>query len=55
MKFYAGKVPLANGNYQRIVLREAVIHKVQTNALDVTGKIAKNTMKFAQITKFTIS
>lgn len=41
MKFYAGKVPLANGNYQRIVLREAVIHKVQTNALDVTGKIAK--------------
>ena len=41
MKFYVGKVPLANANYQRIIIREAVIHKVQTNALDVTGKIPK--------------
>jgi hypothetical protein len=41
MKFYAGKVPLVNGNYQRIAIREAVIHKVQPNALDVTGKISK--------------
>jgi hypothetical protein len=41
MKFYAGKVPLANGNYQRIAIREAVIHKLQPSALDVTGKISK--------------
>ena len=41
VKFYAGKVPLANGNYQRIVIREAVIHKVKPDMLDVTGKISK--------------
>lgn len=41
MKFYTGKVPLMNGNYQRIVIREAAIHKVQPTALDVTGKIPK--------------
>jgi hypothetical protein len=41
MKFYAGKVPLVNGNFQRIAIREAMIHKVQPNALDVTGKISK--------------
>jgi hypothetical protein len=41
MKFYTGKVPLANGNYQRIVIREATIHKVKPDALYVTGKISK--------------
>jgi hypothetical protein len=41
VKFYTGKVPLANGNYQRIVIREAVIHKVKPDMLDVTGKISK--------------
>jgi hypothetical protein len=41
MKFYTGKVPLTNGNYQRIIIREALIHKVQPTALDVTGKISK--------------
>jgi hypothetical protein len=41
VKLYTGKVPLANGNYQRIVIREGVIHKLQPNALDVTGKISK--------------
>ena len=41
VKLYTGKVPLANGNYQRIAIREAVIHKLQPNALDVTGKISK--------------
>ena len=41
VKLYSGKVPLANGNYQRIAIREAVIHKVQPDALDVTGKISK--------------
>jgi hypothetical protein len=40
-KLYTGKVPLANGNYQRIAIREAVIHKLQPSALDVTGKISK--------------
>ena len=41
VKLYIGKVPLTNGNYQRIAIREAVIHKLQPNALDVTGKISK--------------
>ncbi len=41
VKFYTGKVPLANGNYQRIVIREAIIHKVKPDILDVTGKISK--------------
>jgi hypothetical protein len=41
VKFYTGKVPLVNGNYQRIVIREAVIHKVKPDILDVTGKISK--------------
>jgi hypothetical protein len=41
IKFYTGKVPLANGNYQRIVIREATIHKVKPDALYVTGKISK--------------
>jgi hypothetical protein len=41
VKFYTGKVPLTNGNYQRIVIREAPIHKLQPTALDVTGKISK--------------
>jgi hypothetical protein len=41
VKLYTGKVPLTNGNYQRIAIREAVIHKVNPNALDVTGKISK--------------
>jgi hypothetical protein len=41
VKLYTGKVPLVNGNYQRIAIREAIIHKVQPSALDVTGKVAK--------------
>ena len=41
VKLYTGKVPLANGNYQRIAIREAIIHKLQPDALDVTGKISK--------------
>ncbi|MGA3279826.1 MAG: hypothetical protein ABSD50_02445 [Smithella sp.] len=41
VKFYMGKVPMANGNYQRIVIREAVIHKVKPDVLNVTGKISK--------------
>ena len=41
VRLYAGKVPLANGNYQRIAIREAIIHKLQPDALDVTGKISK--------------
>ncbi len=41
VKLYTGKVPLANGNYQRIAIREAVIHKVQPSALDVTGKVLR--------------
>jgi hypothetical protein len=41
VKLFTGKVPLANGNYQRIAIREAVIHKVQPSALDVTGKVLK--------------
>jgi len=41
VKFYTGKVPLANGNYQRIIIREAVIHKVKPDVLDVKGKISK--------------
>jgi hypothetical protein len=41
VKLYIGKAPLANGNYQRIAIREAVIHTLQPNALDVTGKISK--------------
>jgi hypothetical protein len=41
IKLYTGKVPLANGNYQRIAIREALIHKLQPTTLDVTGKILK--------------
>jgi hypothetical protein len=41
INLYTGKVPLANGNYQRIAIREALIHKLQPTALDVTGKILK--------------
>jgi hypothetical protein len=41
VKLYSGKVPLLNGNYQRIAIREAIIHKVQPDVLDVKGKIAK--------------
>ena len=41
VKLYTGKVPLLNGNYQRIVIREAIIHKLQPDTLDVTGKIFK--------------
>ncbi|MGP8153306.1 MAG: hypothetical protein ACLQBQ_04055 [Smithella sp.] len=41
VKFYTGKVPMANGNYQRIVIREAVIHTVKPDVLNVTGKISK--------------
>jgi hypothetical protein len=41
IKLYIGKVPLANGNYQRIAIREAIIHKLQPGSLDVTGKISK--------------
>ena len=41
VKLYTGKVPLANGNYQRIAIREAIIHKLQPDTLDVTGKISK--------------
>lgn len=41
IKLYTGKVPLANGNYQRIAVREAPIHKLQPSALDAAGKISK--------------
>ncbi len=41
VKLYTGKVPLANGNFQRIAIREAFIHKVNPSALDVAGKILK--------------
>jgi hypothetical protein len=41
VKLFTGKVPLINGSYQRIVIREAVIHKLQPDTLDVTGKISK--------------
>jgi len=41
MKFYAGKVPLVNGTYQKIVIREATVHKLNPSALDVVGKISK--------------
>jgi hypothetical protein len=41
IRLYTGKVPLANGNYQRIAVREAPIHKLQPSALDATGKISK--------------
>src|SRR5664280_891517 len=41
IKLYIGKVPLANGNYQRIAIREAIIHKLQPDSLNVTGKISK--------------
>ena len=41
IKLYAGKVPLTNGNYQRIAIREAPIHKLQPSALDAAGKITK--------------
>ncbi|HON59941.1 MAG TPA: hypothetical protein PLT45_10460 [Smithella sp.] len=41
MKFYAGKVPLLNGSYQRIVIREAAIHRLNPSALDAVGKISK--------------
>jgi len=41
VKLYSGKVPLANGNYQRIVIREALVHRVQPNALDATQKKSK--------------
>jgi len=41
IKLYIGKVPLANGNYQRIAIREAIIHKLQPDSLGVTGKISK--------------
>jgi hypothetical protein len=41
VKLHTGKVPLANGNFQRIAIREAVIHKVNPSALDVAGKISK--------------
>ena len=40
-KLYTGTVPLVNGNYQRIAIREAVIHKLQPNALDVISKTSK--------------
>jgi hypothetical protein len=41
VKLHTGKIPLTNGNYQRIAIREATIHKVQTSVLDVKGKISK--------------
>lgn len=41
VKLYTGKVPLLNGNYQRIAIREAVIHKVQPDMMDVSGKIMR--------------
>lgn len=41
MKFYAGKVPLLNGSYQRIVIREASIHRLNPSALDAVGKTPK--------------
>ncbi|MGB5218243.1 MAG: hypothetical protein WBN66_08080 [Smithella sp.] len=41
VKLYTGKVPLLNGNYQRIAIREALIHKVQPDMMDVSGKISR--------------
>jgi len=41
VKLYTGKVPLTNGNFQRIAVREAAIHKLKPTALDVTAKILK--------------
>jgi hypothetical protein len=41
VKLYIGKVPLTNGNYQRIAIREAALHRVNPNPLDVAGKISK--------------
>lgn len=41
VQLYTGKVPLTNGNYQRIAIREAAIHKVNPNALDAVGKMSK--------------
>lgn len=41
VKLYTGKVPLTNGSYQRIAIREAAIHKVNPSILDMPGKILK--------------
>lgn len=41
VKLYTGKVPLISGNYQRLAIREAVIHKVQPDVMDVSGKILR--------------
>lgn len=41
VRLYSGKVPLTNGNYQRIIIREATVHKVQPTALNVIGKVSK--------------
>jgi len=41
MKFYVGKVPLLNGNFQRIVIREASIHRLNPTAIDTLVKSPK--------------
>ena len=41
VKLHTGKVPLANGNFQRIAIREALVHKVNPNALDLSVKMTK--------------
>ena len=41
IKLYTGKVPLVNGNYQRIAVREALIHKLKPESLSVMGKMPK--------------
>lgn len=41
VKLYTGKVPLMNGNYQRIAIREAAIHRVIPSAFDISGKVSK--------------
>jgi hypothetical protein len=38
---YTGKVPTPRGKYQRLVIRETAVLKVEPGTLDVTGATAR--------------
>ncbi|MCX5849908.1 MAG: hypothetical protein NTW65_10720 [Deltaproteobacteria bacterium] len=41
IRLYTGIVPLANGNYQRIAIREAAIYKVKPETMNLTGETSQ--------------
>ena len=42
VKLYTGKLPTANGNFQQLAIREAIIYEVKPETMEVTSETKRN-------------